>query len=465
MALDTKTPDARGRGRSPSAAALLSFVWPGLGQFYTGRRRAAAIFAVPALLITLLIVFQIVQQGAIVFAARLATVRSYGLITVAMLLLVGVLRLVSVGHAFAAGDTRRNHRLADRLVVIALGSVIVVSHATAGAYLLVASNAVVQATTPNDSLIVQATPLPSGQTPAPTISLAPATPVPIDSRVTILLTGVDSDPKRTETLYDSIMVVSYDPKTNSVQMISVPRDSASFPLYFGGQVKVTTRINALPTYVRNGWVASPDAPYITLVKEISYLVGIPINYYAVMDLAGFVRMIDMVGGIDVNNPAQITDPGYDWLDETPRGFYLARGPQHLSGRDALAYVRSRHGTSNNDWKRASRQQEVMVALLRKMSDPVKILSLPEIISTLGSSVSTTFPADRIADYVAIGQSIPKENFRQVVLGPPYTIINVNNETKASTTCLLNYKVAQLSIEMFGKDSLWYGKKSPANTCP
>ena len=43
---------------------------------------------------------------------------------------------------------------------------------------------------------------------------------------------------------------------------------------------------------------------MTLVKEVSYLVGIPINYYAVMDLEGFVKMVDMVGGIDVDNPSE-----------------------------------------------------------------------------------------------------------------------------------------------------------------
>ena len=69
----------------------------------------------------------------------------------------------------------------------------------------------------------------------------------------------------------------------------------------------------------------------------------------------------------------------------------------------------------------------------------------------------------MADYVAIGQSIPSENFKQVVLGPPYTILNITTVTAA--TCLLNDKVAALSIQFFGQDSLWYGKPAPANTCP
>ncbi len=437
-------PTARGRERSPSLAALLSFLWPGLGQLYTGKRRLAALFALPAVVVLLVLAYQL-RQGLVVFAARFAD-PSFSLAAVAIVLVVGAWRLAAVTHAFASGERRRARRLLDRLVVVALVAVIIISHVGAGYLLAVTSSAGSNAFT-HDS----------------TDSLP--TPASADSRVTILFTGVDADPTRSEHLYDSIMVVSFDPKTNSVQMVSVPRDSASFPLYFGGKVPVTTRINAVPTYVHNGWIKSPDSPYMTLVKEISYLVGIPINYSAVMDLGGFVKIIDMVGGIDVNNQGLIDDPSYDWLDGKPYGFYLAAGTQHLDGRHALAYVRSRHGSHNSDWARASRQQEVMVALLHKMSQPSQILTLPNLISTLGASVTTNFPANKVADYMALGQNIPKENFKQVVLGPPYTITNVNNINSAATTCLLNNKVAALSIQFFGQDSTWYGKPPPANTCP
>jgi LCP family protein required for cell wall assembly len=312
-------------------------------------------------------------------------------------------------------------------------------------------------------LIDPASPGPSlapGQTPAPEETLPPPSQ---GGRVTILLTGVDAAPSRSEHLYDSIMVVSYDPKTNSVQMVSVPRDSASFPFYFGGVDSASTKINSIPTYVRNGWIKSPNSPYMTLVKEVSYLVGIPINYYAVMDLDGFVKMIDRVGGIDVDNPSAINDPSYDWLDGKTYGFSLAAGPQHLDGKHALAYVRSRHGADNSDWKRASRQQQVMVALLHKMAQPSQILALPGLISTLGSSVTTDFPANQVADYVATGQNIPSQNISQVVLGPPYSITGISTAT--ASTCLINAKVAALSIQLFGNDSLWYGKPAPADTCP
>lgn len=416
----------------------------------------------PAALVLLVLLYQL-RQGLEVFGARLVN-PGFSLGALLVVVLFGLWRVVAVAHAFLTGEQLQTRRILERVVAGALVATILISHSAAGYMLWVSYEAGSQAFTPdNPNLIDQATPgpsLPPGVTPTPTPIVTPVPRPEIGSRVTILFTGVDADPTRSEHLYDSIMVVSYDPSTNSVQMVSVPRDSSSYPLYFGGQVSATSRINALSTYVRNGYIRSPDAPYTTLVKEISYLVGIPIDYYAAMDLGGFVKMVDIVGGIDVNNPSAIDDPLYATPVGTIIGFHLAAGPQHLDGNQALAYVRSRHGADNSDWARSSRQQEVLVDLLHKMAQPSEILQLPNLISTLGSSVSTNFSADQVADYVAAGQTVPGQNFRQVVLGPPYSILNSNG-----SSCLLNYKVAELSIQLFGKDSTWFGKRAPANTCP
>jgi LCP family protein required for cell wall assembly len=415
-------------------------------------------------LVLLLLVYGL-QRGAVVFAAQLFADRSVGLAAVAILILLGAWRLVAVVHAFLGGQPRESRRVVDRGILAVLAVLIVVSHLGAGYYMLAYSDAGAQAFNPNNPDLIDQPSLAPGETAQPSQSLPP----PVEGgRVTVLFTGVDSAPGRGETLYDSIMVVSFDPKTNSVQMISVPRDSASFPFYFGGVDSPTVKINSIPTYVRHGWITSPDSPYLTLVKEVSYLVGIPINYYAVMDLNGFVKMIDTVGGIDVNNPAAINDGTYDWLNGAPYGFYLAAGPQHLDGKHALAYVRSRHGSDgtagNSDYARSDRQQQVLIALLHKMAQPNQILALPNLISTLGSSITTGFPANKVADYVALGQSVPSGNIKQIVLAPPtYSINGISTVTASS--CLLNDKVAALSIDWFGQDSTWYGKPTPANTCP
>ena len=69
-------------------------------------------------------------------------------------------------------------------------------------------------------------------------------------------------------------------------------------------------------------------------------------------------------------------------------------------------------------------------------------------------------------WVPIGQSIPSENITQVVLGPPtYTLTSGNSASSAATSCLINSKVAEVSIQLFGQDSTGYGKPAPADTCP
>ncbi len=460
--LETKSPTTGGRRRSPSLAALLSFLWPGLGQLLTGKRRAAAFFAVPALLVLLLLLYEL-RRGPVVLATSLFAERNIGLAAVVLVILVGAWRLASVTHAFLSGEMSQARRRQDRMVLAALAAVIVVSHLGAGFYLLVYSNAGNDFFDPYGSLIGRPTPAPSlapGQTPYPTIDVA--TPPPAGSRVTILFTGVSSSGER---LFDSIMVVSYDPKTNSVQMVSVPRDSASFPFYFGGTDPVSHKINELPKAVDRGWIKSPNDGYTTLVKEVGYLVGVPIHFHAVVDLQAFVKLIDAVGGIDVVNPGVISDGTYDWLDGAPYGFYLAAGPHHLDGKHALAYVRSRHGADgngdNNDFKRADRQQEVLISLLHKMSSPSQILNLPSLVSTIGASVTTNFPRDKAADYIALGQDVPSQNITKIVLSVP----EYGSYFGASSSCLYNDKVAALSIKLFGQDSTWYGKPAPPNTCP
>jgi LCP family protein required for cell wall assembly len=450
-------------GRSPSLAAFLSLVWPGLGQLYAGKRRLAALFAVPAFLAVLLALYEL-RQGSLVFLARFADpayTRVAALIAIAM----GIWQAAAIGQAFVSVGRFRASRLVARAVPVVLVAAVVVAYGGAGLLLAVTSIAESNVFRSTSSIVDLTTPSPDPGSSAPAASEAPTAPPSINNRVTILLTGVDAAAGRSETLYDSIMVVSFDPKTNSIQMVSVPRDSASFPMYFANHpaVSATTRINSVPTYVHDGWIKSPDSPYMTLVNEVSYLVGIHIDYYAVMDLGGFVKMIDAVGGIDVVNPTAINDPLYATPQGTIIGYQLAAGPAHLDGDQALAYVRSRHGDNNSDWARSSRQQQVLVALLHKMAQPSQLLSLPGLISTLGSSVTTNFPANQVADYVAVGQNVPSGNIKQVVLGPPYSIITT--QPTAATTCLLNYKVAELSIQFFGKDSLWYGKPAPANTCP
>ena len=300
------------RGRtSPCVAAFLSFIWPGLGQLYAGRRRLAAVFAVPALLVVLIVLF-FARRGLTVLVARFLD-PGFALPAFVLVLLLGVWRAAAVTHAFVSSDRTLLKRRTEQASLLVLLVMIVGVHGVGAFYAWSAYDMDTHIFTPGQN----ANPQPGGTdaagspiVAAPTIEPA-LTPPPGSTRVSVLLTGVDSYVGRAERLNDTLMVVTIDTATNKVAMVSVPRDTAGFPYYWGGNAPATMRINSLVTYVTNGWVKSPDEPMTTLVNEVGYLIGIPVNYYATLDLASFMKLIDKVGGVDINNPSAINDSTYD----------------------------------------------------------------------------------------------------------------------------------------------------------
>jgi LCP family protein required for cell wall assembly len=234
----------------------------------------------------------------------------------------------------------------------------------------------------------------------------------------------------------------------------MPRDISNFPLYDGRTF--TGKINSLMTWARNHPKEFPDGPFPTLIHELGYLIGVPIHYYAAIDLAGFTRMIDEVGGVTVTNERAIDDPRYDWLDGT-HGFYLKAGKVTLNGRTALAYVRSRQGAGDSDFTRAARQQQLLVALRAKLVSPDMIPRYPAIIQVAGDTVRTNLPTDRLEEFIALARGVDSSTIKRHVLGPPYAIHPPNSSTGGIYTLnLLMDRMAKLSVELFGSDSRYAG---------
>ena len=335
-------PEPTGRGQSPAVAAGLSFLWPGLGQFFLGYRRAAAILALPALLAVLLVAIQL-DQGAIMFAVSLWD-PSYVAAIAALIIVLGIWRIAAVGHAFLTASRRRRSRSPELAFVAALMVVIVSMHGlfVAGTWAWYQTSVSVQ----NNGLVDDSsfkaamagrssmpTPLPrdtssfapyaAGHTPTPAI-WKPTNP----NRITFLLVGFDSLSGRDGTANtDTMMLVSIDTSTDKVVMVSVPRDTSNFDLYYGGWVGPTFKLNTLWISAANPGFGSPDAPMKTLENEIGYLVGIPVDYYAAIDLYGLATMINTLGGIDFYNDQYIDDPA--------TGITMGTGIVHLTGAEAM----------------------------------------------------------------------------------------------------------------------------------
>jgi LCP family protein required for cell wall assembly len=446
------------RPRSAPLATFLSFLWPGLGQWYLGRNRSALVYGLPVLAVLVIVVVE--SLGGLDLLALQLFIPSTALTVLFLFLLFGAWRLLSMGDALVVASGRNNWRQPRRLGLFGvLAAIVIVVHASGAilAYSFYDASTHVFVDTGPDS---NPDPNASGPTPTPTgFAIAPATPLVTpatsSSRITVLLTGIDSGGNRDHALNDTILVVSLDPATGKVAMLSFPRDISNFPLWNGG--KYTGKINSLMTYAGAHRDQFPDAPIQTLVRELTFILGVPINYYAAIDLDGFRTMIDVVGGVDIVNDRAIADPTYGgWISPAhPIGFYLTAGKHHLDGEDALAYARSRKGNGDNDFTRARRQQQLLVAIEKKLTDPSMLPKLPAILKAASDSVRTNFPADGLSNVLSLAKGVDENSITQKVLGPPYAINPPPAQSGGTYQLWLQMDlIAKLSVTIFGTDSAY-----------
>jgi LCP family protein required for cell wall assembly len=389
-------PDRRPTDGRRLAAGLFSSILPGSGQLLNGRRRAAAIFGIPAL-VALAVAWLIIQSDRpTMLLARIITPSVLGLLLV-LNIVVLVWRVAAILHAF--GDRRYSLR-PGRFGVVGLVLLLLLTaapHVAAWSYGTTAQLTFAK--------------IFSGST-----NVDPSAPSPSSrERVNILLVGIDSGPGRTEALSDSLIVVSLDPVGRTVSMLSIPRDLAKVPL--GNGNVFGPKINSLMSWADRHPTEFPDGGIRTLEGAIGALLGIPIHYYATIDLRGFVKMVDAVGGVDIKVTKALSDPNYGGFGVGP-GWSIEPGVHHLDGANALAYARIRKSTGESDFTRAARQQEVLVALRDETVRAGALLNLPQLLSAVGGTIRTDLPVDRLPELAALAEQIDSSSTTRVVLGSP-----------------------------------------------
>lgn len=308
-------------------------------------------------------------------------------------------------------DTRK------RLLSILLGAfytVIVLSIAVlAGSFLYEAArnHALISNRLPDLDKIAPAIVITAADPPAERQADAPLSPEIIEEirealpddipheRINVLLLGTDEradeyGPPRTDTM----MLVTLDLRQRTAGMISLPRDLwVPIPGY-----DITTKINT--AYVVGERRGYPGGGPQLAKDTVSSFIGRPVEYHVRVNFNGFVRVIDMIGGIDIHVASTIHDELYPTEDYGVELFHLDAGPQHLDGQTALKYVRTRHGDS--DYGRAHRQQQVIQAVLDKILStdmiPTLVSKAPELTATMRDSFGTDIPlpvAISLANYI------------------------------------------------------------------
>ncbi len=238
------------------------------------------------------------------------------------------------------------------------------------------------------------------------------------NRINILLLGSDTDVKfmdasgKSTYIAQTDIVVTIDPKTQSVGMLSIPRDTwLDAPGY--GMMKLDE------AYGRGGVALSR----YTIHQDL----GIYIDYYAWVGLDGFIKVIDTAGGVDVDVTHPIIDDNYpDDIGNHGNDIYamkrlsLAPGPQHLSGPEVLEYVRSRHADLVGDFGRSIRQQQVLAQLKTKLNSPNMVGKLPELANDLNGYVKTDMQLPDVLRLMNFARSLDQSRINRVTLGPPYS---------------------------------------------
>ncbi len=222
----------------------------------------------------------------------------------------------------------------------------------------------------------------------------------VTGRVTVLLMGVDNRPDEKIARTDSIMVVTINPKTGTAGMLSLPRDLVVTMPGAGETVKINT------VHFYGELNKYPGGGPTLLRSVVSQLIGYPIDYYVRLNFDGFQQIVDQIGGVDIDVPKEINDPEYPDENYGFDPLYIPAGRQHMDGKLALKYARTRHVDS--DYGRAARQQQVIVAIKDKVMQPGQLASLlprlPGLALATANSVQTDMPIEKaIALARAIGQ--------------------------------------------------------------
>jgi LCP family protein required for cell wall assembly len=268
------------------------------------------------------------------------------------------------------------------------------------------------------------------------VFVAGPTVPPIDGKYNFLLLGGDAGPDRDGLRPDSITVVSVDAATGQAVTIGLPRNmvdvpfnddsplAAVYPEGYGAidgcEVDVCM-LNSIYTEVElMSPEMYPDAeshgsePGIEAMRDAAEAItGLPIQYYVLIDMAGFQQLIDALGGVTVNVPEDVpihADETFTTVAE-----WIPAGEQHLDGYHALWYARSRHGTS--DYDRMARQRQIQEAVLAQFN-PGNVLSKFQEIAAAGSQVvKTDIPQSMLGYFVDLAGKTKELPITDVELVP------------------------------------------------
>lgn len=261
-----------------------------------------------------------------------------------------------------------------------------------------------------------------------------------EDKINVLLLGVGGGAHQGPDLTDTIIFASLDPENSKVTLVSIPRDLWITDL----NARINTAYSGAEAKRKGGGILLSNA----VVKKVT---GYAIDYTVKIDFNGFIKIVDILEGIDIDVQSAFDDDKYPitgkendscgYSDEDIKAFiatgsaeidiqekficrykrlHFDQGITHMDGQTALEFVRSRHaeGSNGTDFARSKRQEQVIKAIKDKIFSINFFLNPAKIVSVYGAlkdSIDTNIKEDEIDDFIKLANKMKKAKIESVVL--------------------------------------------------
>lgn len=277
---------------------------------------------------------------------------------------------------------------------------------------------------------------------------------------TALVMGTDVGALGRETAYagntDTMELATVNPQKKTISLMAIPRDTL---------VKVNTKQGA--DYVKiNAAYAIGGAKLAE--KQVSELLNVPVDYYALVNMGTMKKVVNAVGGVEVNNPFAFTYEGH----------HFKKGRQHLNGNLALKYSRMRYDDPNNDYGRQKRGQQVIQSVIAFFKQHGSVKAANEVMDAVQDGVRTDVPLKQLNYlYFRYHQSLASSQHDHLQgkdaqigmtdfqIATPAEMIRTSNVVRSSLGIQQIHHLHNAETRLYHEQTTWNGRDQLAFTLP